>query len=105
MPATGWSRGSTSTASASGAAIEVVASTNADQNVTIRENVLGRHWADEDLTDGPTNRVGVSVQARGVHVGGGTGRTAIRRRRRALLTASTTRRGNYFRGTTGPAST
>jgi hypothetical protein len=52
----------------SGAGIEVVASTSAPQNVTIRENVLGRQW--QLPSTSPTNRVGVAVQARGVHVGG-----------------------------------
>jgi CSLREA domain-containing protein len=55
----------------SGAAVEVAASTNAPQNVTIRENILGRVW--QQPPTAPTNRVGVSVQARGVHVGGGLG--------------------------------
>jgi hypothetical protein len=48
----------------SGAAIEIAASTNADQNITIRENALGRWKLAE------TNRSGISVQARGVHIGG-----------------------------------
>jgi hypothetical protein len=89
---------------ATGAAIEVVASTNADQLVTIRENVLGQHWAlEDDPTLGPTNRVGVSVQARGVHVGGallpGGPPPPPGVQTPDLLDQS---RGNYISYTTGP---
>lgn len=81
-----------------GAAVEVSASTIADQQVTITGNILGQN---PGTGAGPTNRVGVSVQARGVHVGG------------ARLTGPNTEEwpyyrldtslGNHFRGTTGPA--
>jgi hypothetical protein len=81
-----------------GAAIEVAASTNADQNVTIRENILGRWWQTDIY---PTNRVGVSVQARGVHVGGG--RTTDPNDPQGPLYFLDNSRGNYFRATTGPA--
>ncbi len=88
-----------------GAAIEVVASTNADQNITIRENVLGRHWADEDLpTNGPTNRVGVSVQARGVHIGGAHRPDGDPPPPPGVLPPDRLDQsmGNYLSGTTGP---
>jgi hypothetical protein len=82
----------------SGAGVEVVASTNANQNVTITENVLGKVWGGGSTL---TNRVGVSVQARGVHVGGGrlTGPNYDGWPFYRLDNS----RGNYFRGTTGPA--
>jgi hypothetical protein len=81
-----------------GAGIEVVASTNALQNVTITENVLGKDW---HLGNQPTNRVGVSVQARGVHVGGG--RLTDPDLEDWPYFWLDNSRGNYFRGTTGPA--
>ena len=81
-----------------GAGIEVAASTSADQNVTIRENILGRWWQTDVY---PTNRVGVSVQARGVHVGGG--RTTNPNDPQGPVYFLDNSRGNYFRATTGPA--
>ena len=81
-----------------GAGIEVAASTNANQNVTITENVLGKTWGGGSTL---TNRVGVSVQARGIHVGGGrlTGPNYDGWPFYRLDNS----RGNYFRGTNGPA--
>jgi len=81
-----------------GAAIEVAASTNADQHVTITENILGRLWQTNTY---PPNRVGVSVQARGVHVGGGR-RTGPGDPQGPIYLLDNSR-GNYFRGSTGPA--
>jgi hypothetical protein len=78
-----------------GAGVEVVASTNANQNVTITENVLGRGWSGGALT----NRVGVSVQARGVHVGGGR---VVPGDPMNPVTRLDNSRGNYIAGTTGP---
>ncbi len=80
------------------AGIEVAASTNADQNVTITENILGRLWQTDAY---PPNRVGVSVQARGVHIGGG--RTTGPGDPQGPIYLLDNSRGNYFRGTTGPA--
>ena len=81
-----------------GAAVEVVASTNAAQQVTITENILGKDWG---TGASPTNRVGVSVQARGVHVGGG--RLTGPNEEGWPYYRLNNERGNYFRGTTGPA--
>ena len=66
--------------------------------MTIRENILGRWWQTNLY---PTNRVGVSVQARGVHVGGG--RTTDPNDPQGPVYFLDNSRGNYFRATTGPA--
>ena len=81
----------------SGAAIEIVASTNADQNITIRENVLGV-WKTT-----ATNRVGISVQARGVHIGGFEGTPYPTPPTMQLPDPVDWRAGNIIIGTTGPA--
>jgi CSLREA domain-containing protein len=83
----------------SGAAIEIVASTNADQNITIRENVLAI-WKTT-----ATNRVGISVQARGIHIGGfeGTSLPGAPLPPMQLPDPVDWRAGNIIIGTTGPA--
>jgi CSLREA domain-containing protein len=82
----------------SGAAIEVAASTNANQNITIRENVLGL-WK----IFGLTNRTGISVQARGVHIGGFEGTPYAFTPPIQLPDPVDWRAGNIIIGTTGPA--
>lgn len=81
----------------SGAAIEIVASTNASQNITIRENALG-HWQIPG-----TNRFGVSVQARGVHIGGYEGTPYSFTPEIQLPDPVDWRAGNIILATTGPA--
>jgi CSLREA domain-containing protein len=81
----------------SGAAIEIVASTNADQNITVRENVLGV-WKSNG-----TNRTGISVQARGVHIGGFEGTPYPTPPTMQLPDPVDWRAGNIIIGTTGPA--
>jgi CSLREA domain-containing protein len=84
---------------ASGAAIEVVATTDADQQITIRENTLGMLFE-----SAVTNRNGISVQARGVHIGGFAGEPYPDDMATALQLPDPVdwRAGNIIRGTTGP---